>query len=455
MSTKKGQNKEEKHLFYKRYRNKLNHLLRSAERKYYQDMLKEHRSNVKRCWQILKMIINKNKNMSVTKRFLHNGKIVDGKEIADRFNNFFVNVGSTLAKAIPPVSKSPTEYIKENMMNCFYIRPVTEIEIVNIISDFKDSAAGWDELKPSVIRGIKEFIKMPLRHICNLSFNTGVFPWELKVANVVPIFKSGDDMLFSNYRPVSVLPVFSKVIERLMYNRLIGFINDNDLLYEYQFGFQKGKSTYMALVILLDKISEALENGECVVGVFLDFSKAFDTVDHDILLMKMKSYGIIDTAYDWFKSYLCDRVQYVTYNAMQSNRSAITCGVPQGSILGPLLFLLYINDLSSVLKSCFSVLVADDTDVFIKGKNLQELCNRLNDELTNIQNWLSCNKLSLNVLKTHYIIFTPRNKIVDSIDIKINNTAIERVYNTKFLGVHIDSQLSWKKQIDYTCKKII
>ena len=168
-------------------------------------------------------------------------------------------------------------------MNCFYIRPVTEIEIVDIISDFKDNAAGWDELKPSVIRGIKEFINMPLRHICNLSFNTRVFPWELKVANIVPIFKSGDDMLFSNYRPVSVLPVFSKVIERLMYNRLIGFINDNDLLYEYQFGFQKGKSTYMALVILLDKISQAFENGECVVGVFLDFFKAFDTVDHDIL----------------------------------------------------------------------------------------------------------------------------------------------------------------------------
>ena len=181
VSTKKGQNKEEKHLFYKRYRNKLNHLLRSVERKYYQDMLKEHRSNVKRCWQIIKMSINKNTNMSVTKRFLHNGKIIeDGKEIADRFNNFFVNDGSTLAKAIPPVSKSPTEYIKENMMNCFYIRPVTEIDIVNIISDFKDSAAGWDELKSSVIRGIKEFIRMPLRHICNLSFNTGVFPWELK-----------------------------------------------------------------------------------------------------------------------------------------------------------------------------------------------------------------------------------------------------------------------------------
>ena len=257
-------------------------------------------------------------------------------------------------------------------------------------------------------------------------------------------------MIFSNYRPVSVLPV----IERLMYNCLIGFINDNDMLYEYQFGFQKGKSTYMALVILLDKISEALENGECVVGVIIDFSNAFDTVDHDILLMKMKSYGMRDTAYDWFKSYLCGRVQYVTYNSMKSTKNAIACGVTQRSILGPLLFLMYMNDLSSVSKSCFSVLFADDTNIFMKGKDLQELCNRLNGELGDIQDWLSCNKLSLNVVKTHYIIFTPRNKIVDNIDIKINNTSIERVYTTAFLDIHNDSQLSWKKHIDYTCKEL-
>ena len=173
-----------------------------------------------------------------------------------------------------------------------YLDPVTEKEIDKIILNFRDSSAGWDELKPTVVKSIHCCIKSPLRHIYNLSFRTGIFPDELKIANVAPIFKSGDEMIFSNYRPVSVLPVFSKIIERLMYNRLVKFINDNDLLYKYQFGFQKGRSAHMALIILIDNISEALENGDCVIGIFLDFSKAFDTVDHIILLQKLYFYGI-------------------------------------------------------------------------------------------------------------------------------------------------------------------
>ena len=165
-------------------------------------------------------------------------------------------------------------------------------------------------------------------HICNLSFTTGVFPYELKIANVVPIFKSGDERVFSNYRPVSVLPVFSKLLERLMYNRLLQYINDNNLLYNLQFGFQKGKSTHMAIIVLLDKISEALDNGDYVIGVFLDFSKAFDTVDHCILLRKLEKYGVCDTYLKWFEDYLSNRAQYVTYNSIKSFHESINCGVP-------------------------------------------------------------------------------------------------------------------------------
>ena len=223
----------------------------------------------------------------------------------------------------------------------------------------------------------------------------------MKTANVVPIYKSGDEKMFSNYRPVSVLSVFSKLIERLMYNRLIMFWTNNDLLYKYQFGFQRRKSTYMALLLLVDKITEALDKGECVVGIFLDFSKALDTVNHDILLQKHSLYGIQDIALTWFKDYLHNRTQYVTYNSIKSIKQRITCGVPQGSILGPLLFLLYVNDLAPVSNAFWSVLFADDTSLCISGKDPEVMCDAINTDLAKIQELLYCNKLSLNVLKTH------------------------------------------------------
>ena len=261
-------------------------------------------------------------------------------------------------------------------------------------------------------------------------------------------------MVFSNYRPVSILPVFSKLLERLMYNRLINFINIHGLLYEYQFGFQKDCSTYMALISLMEKISMALDNGEYVIGVFLDFSKAFDTVDHDILLQKLNIYGVRGVAHTWFKSYLANRYQYVTYNNAMSQKEKLTCGVPQGSILGPLLFLIYINDLSTVSNACLSILFADDTNMFRTGTDLNDLCNALNDDLSKIQEWLRANKLSLNVKKTHYMIFCGRGKKAEDVPMIINGEVVERVYVTKFLGVYIDAQLSWKHHIDYTCKKL-
>ena len=156
----------------------------------------------------------------------------------------------------------------------------------NVLGLIKDNAAGWDGLKAFIMKQIKEVIITPLVHICNISLTTGIFPDELKRASVVPIFKSEDDMVFSNYRPVSILPIFLKLLERLVYNRLVEFINDNKLLYDFQFGFQRGNSTQLAVMMLVDIITEALDNKECVISIFLDFSKAFDTVDHDIILLK-------------------------------------------------------------------------------------------------------------------------------------------------------------------------
>ena len=318
------------------YRNKLNHLIRKAERKYYQDMLLENKSNLKKSWQILKGIINKRKYRSAVQEFDSNGTIIkDGEQIANKFNKFFVNVGSNLSRAIPKSNNDPRNFFQHTTYWCFCVMPVNDEEVVKIISSFKDSSAGWDELKPGIIKNIKGCIAMPLAHICNLSFKRGVFPMQLKIANVVPIYKTGNEHVFSNYRPVSVLQVFSKLLERLMYIRLMNFITNNKLLYKYIFGFQKGKSTYMALILLIDRITEALDKGDCVVGIYLDFSKAFDTVNHEILLQKLSMYGIQDIALEWFRDYLTNRSQYVTYNFKKSAKENITCGVPQGSILGP------------------------------------------------------------------------------------------------------------------------
>ena len=453
----KSNDTEERNACYKAYRNRLHHILRTAERQYYQDLIKQHKANIKKSWQVIKSIINKRKYCPVHSKFkyMYNGDVIsDGKIIANKFNNFFVNVGESLAKEIPSTSRCPSEYIRFEISEKFFASTVTKDEIYKIICNCKDSAAGWDDLRPRIMKLIQNCIKSPLAHICNRSFVTGIFPSELKIANVVPIFKSGDDMVFSNYRPVSVLPVLSKILERLMYNRLILYINRYGLLYEYQFGFQKGKSTHMALITLTDKISEALDQGKLVIGIFLDFSKAFDIVDHGILLQKLELYGVQDIALKWFDSYLSNRLQYVTYNNVKSDKQNVKCRVPQGSILGPLLFLLYINDLTTVSSTSLSVLFADDTNIFLSGKSLQSMSMTLNEQLTAIYEWLCCNKLSLNVLKTHYMIFTPRNKKVNDINLYINNVPIGRVYVTKFLGVQIDSQLNWKNHIEYTCKKL-
>ena len=213
-----------------------------------------------------------------------------------------------------------------------YLTPTNYDEIAKIINRLKNSAPGHDEI---ILNDIKPFLNIliqPLTYVTNLSLMQGIFPDELKKAKIIPLYKANDPMLFNNYRPISILPLFSKVLERIMYNRIVKFINKHKLLYEYQFGFRKDHSTYMALIILIDKITEALDNGEFTITVLIDFRKAFDTVDHSILLNKLYHYGIRGIAFEWMKSYLSNRQQQVYYNGANSSYITMNCGVTQVSI---------------------------------------------------------------------------------------------------------------------------
>jgi hypothetical protein len=430
--------------------------MRKVERDHYDLLFRQNRNNLRKTWSVIKDVINKKTRSELVNSFMVNDEIItEKKAIADGFNDFFVNIGPNLAKQIPENNKDPLEYIRKDIANSMYMHDVEADEIKKVISSLNTGSPGWDDIHAKVLKSSFHLHIVPLLHIVNLSFTQGIFPNELKIARVVPIYKNGNNILFNNYRPVSVLPVFSKVFERLMYSRLLSFIQKHDILYKYQFGFREGHNTNMALIILVDKIMNALDNGEIVLGIFLDFSKAFDTVNIDILLRKLFKYGVRGVCLDWFKSYFSNRKQFVTFNNFNSTRKDIICGVPQGSILGPLLFLLYVNDMVNVSNILFSILFADDTNLFLTGKNLSATINNMNKELEKVVDWLSVNKLSLNIKKTNYMVFNTGKKcLTTDKNVSINGQLIAKVESTKFLGVIIDSKMTWSEHIQYIKGKI-
>ena len=441
---------------YKSYRNRLNKILSNAQRAYYEKILEENKGNLRKSWQILKDIINRKKQSKTCTRFLVDNSITTDKDkIAQGFNKFYINVGPNLASKIPKDNRSPTFYIKQKITDAMLVTSVDENEVEEIVKSLKDGSAGWDAISSHIVKKTYDKFLLPLTHIMNLSICSGIFPSQMKIARVIPLFKSGDSTLFSNYRPVSVLPLFSKILERLMYKRLLAFVNKHNLLYRNQFGFRANHSPNLALILLMDKISGALERGDYVLGLFLDFSKAFDTVNHEILFEKLSAYGVVGTSLDWFKSYLYRRKQYVEYNGSKSDMDIISCGVPQGSILGPLLFLIYINDLAEVSNLLFALMFADDSNMFLSGKNPDNLITLMNGEMIKMVDWLNLNKLSLNLKKTHFMLFTKKNdKFKVTNKLLINNVIIDQAEKTKFLGVIIDPHLSFQKHISYMKGKI-
>ena len=303
--------------------------------------------------------------------------------------------------------------------------------------------------------------------IINQSLRTGIFPDKLKIAKVIPIYKNSDENVFGNYRPISLLPAISKVFERVAFEQLFQYFQENKLIYVSQYGFRKDHSTESAVIELVDRLHNEIDKGETPFVVFIDLSKAFDTLDHEIMLSKLESYGITNTALSWFRNYLTNRTQYVAYDDEVSSCQYIHTGVPQGSVLGPLLFLIYMNDISKVSEIFCSILFADDTSLaspicaFSMGTHNptnKTISDNINRELSKITEWLAANKLALNVKKTKFMMFSySRSKLMQqhTPDIRINNQPISRVDNFDFLGIRIDEYLNWKLHLDKISGKIL
>ena len=440
---------------YKLYKSKLQHVLRTAKKTYFTRLFEESKSCLKKSWSVINKVIGRKNSVQCNKQFVIDNEVVtDKQEIVNAFYDYYVSIGPDMAENIPVVLNKPQDYLTSSYVNSFYLKPVGKEELFGVVKQMRNVCAGLDGINAFVVKEILDVITQPLLHVINMSFEQGVLPSQLKTACITPLYKGGDALLLKNYRPVSVLPVLSKVFEKLMCNRLTEFISSKDILHKNQFGFRKNHSTELALTVLTEKLMHALDNGEHTIGLFLDLSKAFDTVNHDILLYKLSHYGIRGVALDWFKSYLNNRNQAVKFDVI-SDVKAVVCGVPQGSILGPVLFLLNVNDLFCVSSVLYTIMFADDTNMFIQGKNISELENIMNEEIKKKVTWLYANMLSLNIDKTYCMLFTDSKRHSNRVvNIYINGSHIETAFETKFLGVILDNKLSRKSHIDYISLKI-
>ena len=411
------------------------------------------------------MISYKQPKSSQILQIVNNGVKIDlPSHIANAFNNYFCEVSDRLSmNSFHHTNNSLNfdNFLKTPRPNSFYCSNISMYELVDAVKKLKPSRTCIANcISSSLLKDCISCICQPLLYICNLSLDTGIFPDQLKISKVIPIFKKGTKTEMSNYRPISITNPIAKIIERLLHVRMTNYLEKFKILYDFQFGFRKNYSTSIAVIDVVNMIQNELFQGNYVLGVFMDLQKAFDTVNIQILLAKLEHYGFRGPYLDWFNSYLTNRLQFTEVNGASSLSRTVTCGIPQGTVLGPLLFLLYINDIANSVTKSQIKLFADDSNLFVISENPKTLFNLANNELCNLSQWIKANKLHINYEKTNYILFEPSKRAVATLDLNniptllLDGHTIERVNVVKYLGVLINENLSWCEHISHLVNKV-
>ena len=443
---------------FKLYRGHISNLIKISKEEHYKRYFNQNKLNLKNTWKGIKSIIGKKTVSASSPNCIvsNNVTITTPKEIATSFNEYFANVATKVKLKIPPTNRSHLDFLKDPINESIFLQEVTDNEVSNIINTLDHhKATGPASIPTRILITMKDIISKPLANVINLSFSSGKFPDVLKKASVVPIHKGNSKLDCCNYRPISLLSNIGKVIEKLMHTRITKFLNKHKCFFPSQYGFRSKHSINHALIEITEKIRDALDNNSFACAVFVDLQKAFDTVSHKILLEKLQHYGVRGVANNWLKSYLCQRQQSVKIDNSDSTNLKILYGVPQGSVLGPLLFLIYINDLHNAIKFSDTHHFADDTNLLYTNKSLKKVNKHINHDLNHLCHWLRANEISLNTKKTEIIIFRSKNKnITKKLNFRLSGQKIILSKSIKYLGINLDEHLTWSNHINILASKL-
>ena len=451
---------------FKRYRKYLKKVIKLAKKTFYSKKFNGVQGDLKKTWNLINELRGKSKQ-NIKASFVINGELVeDRRKISNEFNNFFASVAKKLnVKTCSSTlinnsshNKDFRSYLSERVQKSIFLSPTSPDELIEIVKGLENDKAS--DISIFVLKKCFNHIAGYLSGFLNNFMETGEFPEILKVGKITPIFKKGDPQLLDNYRPVSVIPIFGKIFEKVIYSRLYSFLTSMNIIYDKQFGFRKSHSTAHAINYSVNYIVDKIESKNHVIGLFIDLSKAFDTIDHNKLLIKLEHYGIRGFFYNLLKSYLSHRTQITNFQQTESDKCIVEYGVPQSSVL------IYINDIVNSSELGHFILFADDTNIFCSGKTKQDAYNNANKVLNEVNNYMNTNLLHINMGKSVHMHFRPnfnsnerktcaRAREYDSEDfVKIGCQKLKKVDKVKFLGVIIDDKLNWEPHIDHLTQKL-